>query len=238
MNNLKSILFVCLIALMVLCHSFVGASSLPKDDCSFIREKILQLPPTGGEVEVPSGAYACHSPIILDRSHLRLKGQGDVKIRLAKNANAPVIIMGDAATPPRPLRDIQVSNLQIDGNRWHQKYECWGGYCDTGGTTFVRNNGITVRGVTNGLIKDVYITSTRSGGVVTERGCFDLEIDNLTSVDNEFDGFAGYETFGARLTRLNLSHNQAAGISLDIRFHGNIMRDVKIENNGDVGRMV
>jgi hypothetical protein len=57
----------------------------------------------------------------------------------------------------------------------------------------------------------------------------------VTSVQNEFDGFAGYETVGARLTRLNLSENKGAGISLDIRFHGNIFQDVRIDHNGDVG---
>lgn len=235
MNTLKLILYAWLPLLLVSGPTWIWGYTLPKDECSFIREKISQLPEDGGEVEIPSGFYTCQSPIILDRSHVHLRGQGEVTLHLAKNANAPVLIMGGANTPPRHLYDIQVINLRIDGNRWHQKYECWGGYCDRGGTTYIRNNGITVRGVSNGLIKDVFITSARSGGLVTERGCFDLEIDNLTSVDNEFDGFAGYETFGARLRRMNLSHNRAAGISLDIRFHGNLMSDVKIENNGDVG---
>jgi len=207
----------------------------PEDDCSFIRQKIVALAEGGGEVVIPGGTYVCRSPIVLDRSYISLRGEGEVVLRLGNNVNAPVIVMGDAMTPPRPLREISVMNLRIDGNRWHQKFECWGGPCDGGGTSFIRNNGITVRGVTDGRIQDVYITGARSGGVVTERGCFDLMVDNLTAVDNEFDGFAGYETFGSRLTRLNLSHNQAAGISLDIRFHGNHFRDVNLDHNGDVG---
>lgn len=206
-----------------------------RDECSFIREKLDSLPVTGGEVIIPAGIYTCLSPVILNRSNTSLRGEGDVTLRLGKNVNSPVIIMGEVLTPPRPIHHVQVGHLKIDGNRWYQKSECWGGACDSGGTSYIRNNGITVRAVTNGRIHDVYITSTRSGGVVTEKGCFDLEVDNLTAVDNEFDGFAGYETSGARLTNLNLSHNRAAGISLDIRFNGNIFKNVLIEKNGDVG---
>ncbi|MBC7540366.1 MAG: right-handed parallel beta-helix repeat-containing protein [Bacteriovorax sp.] len=211
------------------------AAAPVQDECSFIREKLQNLPAIGGEVLVPAGIYTCAAPIVLDRSNTSLAGDGDVTIRLGNNINTPVIIMGDIVTPPKAIRNVQVSHLKIDGNRWNQKSECWGGKCDGGGTSVIRNNGITVRAVTKARIQDVYITSARSGGIVTEKGCYDLEVDNLTAVDNEFDGFAGYETNGARLTNLTLSHNRAAGISLDIRFNGNIFKNVKIESNGDVG---
>jgi hypothetical protein len=210
-------------------------ASLVNDECTFIRQQYLNLPPSGGEVLIPHGVYTCQSPIIMDKSFTSLRGEGDVTLRLGKNVNSPVIIMGDAVTPPRPLHNVTVKHLKIDGNRWYQKSECWGGSCDSGGTSYIRNNGITVRGLTNGRIEDVSITSARSGGVVTEKGCYDLVVDHLTAVDNEFDGFAGYETYGSKLTNLILSHNRAAGISLDIRFNGNFFKDVHIENNGDVG---
>ncbi len=223
--------------MLALFISTSNLSAMPplQDECTFIREKINDLPSIGGEVLIPEGTYECRAPIILDQSHTHLRGQGKVLLRLAKNINAPVIIMGDANTPPRPLQNIQVSDLSIDGNRWYQKMECWGGPCDSGGTSFIRNNGITVRGLTKGRIKNIFITSARSGGVVTERGCYDLIVENLTAVDNEFDGFAGYETVGAQLINLDLSNNRAAGISLDIRFHGNYFQNLKLENNNDVG---
>ena len=214
---------------------FLACSAALADECSFIRKAISDLPKGGGEVAIPGGTYTCQSPIVLDRDGARLKGVGEVTLRLGRGVNAPVIVMGDAATPPRNLRDIQVANLKIDGNRWYQKHECWGGPCDGGGTSFIRNNGITVRAVTRGRIENVFITGARSGGVVTEKGCYDLTIDGLTATDNEFDGFAGYETYSARLTNMHLHGNRAAGISLDIRFHGNLFKDVRIEKNGDVG---
>jgi hypothetical protein len=224
-----------LIKLALATSSILSANEIPQDDCSFIRARINELSSLGGDVVVPQGTYTCLAPIILDRNHTHLIGQGEVKLQLGRNVNAPVIVMGDAVTPPKPLEDIHVINIKIDGNRWHQKFECWGGACDSGGTAFIRNNGITVRAITNGKIQNVSITGARSGGVVTEKGCYDLVIDGLSATDNEFDGFAGYETFGSQLTNMNLSGNRAAGISLDIRFHGNLFKNVQMEKNGDVG---
>lgn len=205
------------------------------DACDFIRQKIASLPLAGGQYRIPAGTYVCNKPIVLNQSHLTLSGDPGVVLKLADGANAPVIVMGDATTPPRALEDIEVSHLHIDGNRLHQTLECWGGPCDSGGTAFVRNNGISVRGLTNGRIQDVQITSARSGGVVTERGCAGLHIDSLTSVDNHFDGFAGYQTTGITVSNSRLANNQAAGISIDIDFNANTFRNVLIENNGDVG---
>ncbi len=220
---------------VVLLSAWSAFASTAVDDCSFIRDQVAALPASGGVVTIAPGDYTCLAPIVLDRSFVHLRGQGDVWLRLGANVNAPVIVMGDTATPPLPLGGITVSGLKIDGNRAHQTYECWNGPCDGGGMSFIRNNGITVRGVTGGRIENVYVTSARSGGVVTEKGCVNLVIDQLTAVDNQFDGFAGYETTGSRLTRLVLSNNSAAGISLDIDFHRNRFEGVVMDHNGDVG---
>lgn len=233
-TNVKILLNLLIAFVAMIPHSTHAARKII-DECAFITEKLQKLPASGGEVVIPAGIYTCLAPIVLDQNNTSLRGEGDVTIRLGNNVNSPVIIMGGTATPPRPIHHVFVGHLKIDGNRWYQKSECWGGTCDSGGTSFIRNNGITVRAVTKARIQDVFITSARSGGIVTEKGCYDLEVDNLTAVDNEFDGFAGYETTGARLTHLTLSHNRAAGISLDIRFNGNIFRDVRIEYNDDVG---
>ncbi len=225
--------FLVAIFSILFCGNVHGSPT--KDECTFIRDLITAVPDSGGEVTIPAGSYTCNSPIVLDKNNLRLRGQGEVTLKLGKNINAPVIVMGDIITPPKPLMGIEVRNLKIDGNRLQQRMECWGGPCDSGGTSFIRNNGITVRAVTKGKIQDVFITSARSGGVVTEKLCYDLEVENLTAVDNQFDGFAGYETTGAKLNNMNLNKNLAAGISIDIRFHGNIIRNSKIDRNGDVG---
>ncbi len=207
----------------------------PSDSCEFIRQGLAQLPAEGGVFNIPPGIYVCNKPIVLNRSHLALRGEGQVLLQLAAQANSPVIVMGDLETPPKPLEDLEIANLDLDGNRTQQSMECWGGPCGTGGTSFIRNNGVTVRGLSHSRIKNIFVTSARSGGIVTEKGCTDLLIDGLTSVDNEFDGFAGYETSGAVISNTVLARNQAAGISVDIRFNGNTFKNVSIEHNGDVG---
>jgi len=88
------------------------------DECSFIREQLQTLPASGGEIIIPPGLYTCLGPIILDRSNTHLRGLGDVTLHLGKNINSPVIVMGDTATPPRPIFNVSVTHLKIDGNRW------------------------------------------------------------------------------------------------------------------------
>jgi hypothetical protein len=205
------------------------------DDCEFIRQGLAHLSSSGGEFVIPTGTYTCFSPIIMDRDHLRLRGEGSVLLRLGDNVNTPLLIMGQIQTPPVPVREVQVSNLLIDGNRLKQENECWAGKCDSGGTSNIRNNGITVRGVIDGKIDHVAIRSPRSGGVVTEKGCVHLLIDDLSVTDSAFDGFAGYETTGSILSNMTFSHNQSAGISIDLRFSGNTIRDTHILQNSDVG---
>lgn len=51
------------------------ASSI-KDDCSFIRSAISNLPVKGGTIHIPAGTYVCAAPIILERDNVVLKGAG------------------------------------------------------------------------------------------------------------------------------------------------------------------
>ena len=94
------------------------------DECEFIRAALAALPEEGGEVRIPAGHYTCAAPIVLERSHQRLRAEGDVTLRLADNSNAPLVVMGRIETPPAPLLGIEVSGLRLDGNRLGQQMEC------------------------------------------------------------------------------------------------------------------
>jgi hypothetical protein len=205
------------------------------DDCEFIRSALRQLPLTGGVVHVPAGLYSCAAPIVLDRDHTALIGDGAVFFRLADAANSPLLIIGDIQTPPVPHVDIEIANLNLDGNREHQSIECWGGACDSGSLSVIRNNGVTVRAMTEARMRNIRIRGARSGGIVTEKGCHRLHVDGLASMDNFFDGFAGYETDTSEFSQLELSLNRAAGISIDLGFNRNTFRQTRIEKNHDVG---
>jgi hypothetical protein len=52
--------------------------------------------------------------------------------------------------------------------------------------------------------------------------------------DNQFDGLACYDTEESHFSRLNLHDNPGAGISLDLNFNHNVIRDAVLTNN-DLG---
>ncbi len=114
----------------------------------------------------------------------------------------------------------------------NQPDECWGGDC---ANNPIRNNGITLRRVSDVLIARVTVFRARSGGLVSERGCRRVIIRDFTSSDNQFDGLAGYETESSSFSGLRLHNNQAAGLSFDIRFNNNFFSDVIITGSMKVG---
>jgi hypothetical protein len=195
---------------------------------------INSLPATGGEVFIPAGVYTCTKPIVIDRDNVRLYGQGpETVLRLADGANAPVLVLGQTEPDPTVTRhNIRVSDLVIDGNRANQPDECWGGDC---ANNPIRNNGITLRRVSDALIARVTVFRARSGGLVSERGCRRLIIRDFTSSDNQFDGLAGYETENSSFSGLRLHDNLAAGLSFDLRFNHNFFSDVIITGSMEVG---
>jgi hypothetical protein len=205
------------------------------DDCDLIRSRLAALPATGGSVSIPAGHYICQTPIVLNRSHVELRGHGHVNLGLTPHANAPMIIIGQITTPPARLEDIQVSGLTLDGNMDEQDMECWGGPCDSGGTTFIRNNGITIRRVSHARVRHVTIRHARSGGLAAEKDTTSLFVDGLISEENFFDGLSGCETTNSNFSHLILRKNHYAGLSTDLYFSKNVFRDVQILDNRDVG---
>ncbi|HWV14306.1 MAG TPA: right-handed parallel beta-helix repeat-containing protein [Cellvibrio sp.] len=203
--------------------------------CDAIQKTINKLPDIGGEVFIPAGIYTCTTPIILDRDNIIVRGEGAATLlRVADNANIPVFVMGQTIRVPIITRRyIQVKNLMIDGNRAKQTSECMGGECSD--EFPLRNNGITIRRCEDCVVDNVTVYGAISGGLVTELGCSRLMIRDYSSYDNEFDGFAGYETENSTFSGINLYDNKGAGISTDIHFDNNKFSDVTITNTKTVG---
>jgi hypothetical protein len=198
-----------------------------------IQKALDSLPATGGEVDLPAGRIEIHAPIILCRDDLTLRGAGPTTIlHLADDANCPVIILGEPVNAPaRIIRHLLVTGFFIDGNRFHQQRELWrlsGEGCQ------IRNNGITIQGVSDSTVEDVVIARCRSGGLVTTRNIRRLTVRGLESFDNEFDGLACYQTEDSLFGDLNLHDNPGAGISLDLAFNDNIISNAVLVAN-DLG---
>ena len=229
--------------------SVLLAMSLTAADASSVSPGVLVLPTgatdveiqhaldslcaTGGEVVLPAGQYEIHNPIVLQRDNQTLRGSGPgTVLHLADDANCPVIILGEPInSPTRTIRHLSVTGFFIDGNRVHQKRELWR---MKGEGSEIRNNGITVQGVSDSTVENVEIARCRSGGLVTTRDIRRLTVRGLESFDNEFDGLACYQTEDCLFTDLNLHDNPGAGISLDLAFNQNTISNAVLVAN-DLG---
>lgn len=191
----------------------------------------------GGEIRLGPGIYLCGEPIVISVNAITLRGAGSAtRLKLADGANCPVLIVGDTADEPR--RDVSavcVSSFAIDGNRDNQSTECWGGACEAGGKSAIRNSGVVLRRALDVQVEEVSISSCRSGGLVTERGCRRLTVRQLDADDNEFDGLACYQTEDSLFTDLRLYRNKAAGISIDMHFDHNLVMNAFLTQNGTHG---
>ena len=198
-----------------------------------IQQALDALPDGGGEVVLPAGRIEVRQPVVLSRDNQTLQGAGAATIlHLADNANCPVIILGEPLNDPsQTIRHLKVAGFFIDGNRIHQQRELWR---LTGEGSEIRNNGITVQGVSDSAVENVTCARCRSGGLVTTRGVRRLTVRNLAAFDNEFDGLACYQTEDCLFTGLNLHDNPGAGISLDLDFNGNVISNAVLTAN-DLG---
>lgn len=198
-----------------------------------IQQALDALPESGGVVVLPQGTITLTRPIILNRSHQTLRGSGTATIlRLADNANCPVIIMGEPVNQPAyTVSDVHIDSLFIDGNRYNQQRELWQ---EHGEGSEIRNNGITVQRVADCTIENVVAARCRSGGLVTTLGVERLVVHGLEAFDNEFDGLACYATTQSQFNNLNLHDNPGAGISLDLNFNGNTISNATLSSN-DLG---
>lgn len=198
-----------------------------------IQQALDALPATGGEVVLPPGTILVRQPIVLQRDRQTLRGGGaSTVLSLADGANCPVIIMGEPVNDPKhPVKNLCVRDLFIDGNRSHQQREIWK---LEGEGSEIRNNGITVQGVTDSLVEQVTSARCRSGGLVTTRDVRRLTVRHLEAFDNEFDGLACYQTEDCLFTDLFLHNNPGAGISLDLAFNHNVISNAVLTAN-DLG---
>ena len=198
-----------------------------------IQQTLDALPASGGEVVLPSEKIIIRQPLVLRRDFQTLRGSGVATILwLADDANCPVIIMGEPVNNPQhTVKNLRVSDLFIDGNRAHQQRELWK---LQGEGSQIRNNGITVQGVSDSVIENVTSTRCRSGGLVTARHVQRLTVRGLDAFDNEFDGLACYETENCLFTGLYLHDNPGAGISLDLAFNHNVISNAVLNAN-DLG---
>jgi hypothetical protein len=203
----------------------------PKATSEDIQAALDNLPESGGTVILKSGVYSVIQPICLSRDNLTLRGAGaTTMLRLADNANCPVVIMGSTSNyPTEVVKNLRVCDLDIDGNRDNQQVECWN---IQGEGDEIRNNGLTIRSVSDASVERVRSYRCRSGGLVTEKGVRRLTVSDYAAWDNHFDGLAAYVTEDSLFTQMVLRDNHGAGLSLDHKFNHNTISETILADNG------
>jgi hypothetical protein len=195
-------------------------------------QRALDNLPADGEVVLPAGQYEISRPLLLRHDREALRGSGpDTILRLADDANCPVVVIGPALDNPKvTCTRLRLSNLLIDGNRRNQKTEHWR-TADDGSE--INNNGVHIWNSTGVTVDHVICCRCRSGGVVTA-GVRRLRLNAYRAYDNQFDGLACYQTSESLFSALSLHDNVAAGISVDLDFHGNCISNAVLTAN-DLG---
>jgi hypothetical protein len=205
----------------------------PSSGCLGIQAALDSLSDGTGSVQLEAGIYACTEAIVIDRVGVTLQGVGPATVlRLADGANTPVLIIGDdSPKAAKVVSDVRVTDLYIDANREHQSVEC----DPDCGTNPLRNNGITIRRAEDVTVDNVTVKGARSAGIVVELESRRIHVNQVSLIDNHFDGLAGYETEDSLFTGLILSDNKAAGLSLDNGFDNNVLADIVITDSGSSG---
>ena len=176
----------------------------------------------GAQVILSRGTYLVHQPMILRWDGQMLRGAGpDTILRLADNANCPVVILSPPADKTKgATRGLQLRDLRVDGNRTNQQTELWRVLPSD---ARINNNGVHVCATDDALIEHVICHRCRSGGLVSTGHTRRLTVRDYTAYENQFDGLACYRTEDSHFSQLNLHDNLAAGISLDLDFDHNVV---------------
>jgi hypothetical protein len=229
----KISLAVILLTLTWAFNGFAAVLSVPPASGGEGIQAALDQLASGGEVDLGAGTYLVRQPIFLRRDHQTLRGRGPATVLyLADGANCPVVILGSPTSATKvAVKDIRLADLAIDGNRANQQKEVWRILSDGAG---VYNNGVDVWGVDGATVEHVVSSRCRSGGMVTAGQTRHLTVQDYTAFDNQFDGLACYFTEDCEFSRLNLHDNLSAGISLDLNFNHNVIRDSVLTGN-DLG---
>ncbi len=225
-----------LLALGMVCNAAFGAPpvivTLPANSTGAEIQKALDGLPPNGEVVLSAGTYEISQPLLLRHDYQTLRGSGPATLlHLADGADCPVVILGPPMTQTQPpAAHLRLADLRIDGNRKNQKLEFWRTAGD--GSEF-NNNGVQIWNVTDAAVEHVVCCRCRSGGLVTA-AVRRLQVNDLDSYDNQFDGLACYQTEESRFDGLRLHDNLGAGMSLDLAFNHNFITNAELAGN-DLG---
>ncbi|HEX2675104.1 MAG TPA: right-handed parallel beta-helix repeat-containing protein [Polyangiales bacterium] len=199
-----------------------------------LRVCLDSLGDQGGRVALKAGRYVLSRHVQIRYGGIDVIGEGAGKtvLQLEEGACQAAIVIGSLALEPGavpPVQNVSIRGLAIDGNK--SGNACCERYTDPA-LAHLYVNGISVFNARNVTIEDVTIENARSGGIVTDRGVYELAVRGVTIRGSAWDGIALYQTHQSRISDSLLQDNAAAGISLDWHADGNVFTHNLILDNG------
>ena len=165
-----------------------------KDDQIEIQKAIDDVKQTGGTVFLKQGTYFLSGPIVIDKSNVKIEGEGfSTVIKLINGVNDYAIkIVGSA------IEGCRVENLYIDGNAANQT--AGGCILIDGSAGYARRNWIINNFIDNGKEANIKLYRSASNFITNnfiagsqEDG---IKLDNYSTtnkiIDNEFYNNANY----------------------------------------------
>ncbi len=183
-------------------------------------------------IKIAPGFYGIEESFRINRSNVSITGEPEVMFLLAAGVNQPVIAIGTEkqwVDSSDIIENIRISGIIVDGSKDYQGSEF------NREKTWIRNNGIDVRGVRDLEIDSVIARNNRSGGLVISWKSSNVAVTNSLFEHNFFDGVAYYDSIGISTTDSIMRNNQFAGISLHNDLVNLTFTRCLIESNGDVG---
>jgi len=217
-------------------------------DCASIQALIDAAGPGPSVVRVPPGNYTCREPVIIQRNDISIEGQG-VNLKLADNANAPVMIIGsphtkwmkhpqtgvedfytvaaEGSSQIKVVRNVRVSGFNIDGNKDNQSFECW----TARSTLPPRKAG---EAISNSTCSGEGPSAIRNNGI-TIRGAEDIQVSDVV-LDNNASGGMVTEKHIKRLRvqRMKARNNWFDGFA-GYQTEDSSIEDSELSNNQGAG---
>lgn len=242
-SNKKQGILIVLVVISLIFHFGCDKNKCPvcpenpyivvSDDINDIQQAIDSLPEDGGTVYIKAGTYILSQGIHINRSDITITGEEGTLIKLDDDVNQPVFLLGsDAENPTTSVENIQIENIEIDGNKDNQTSET------DPDRPWIRNNGIDVRMVNGLWVSNVDIHHTRSGGIVVAWKSKIIFVENSYFHHNYYDGIALYDSEDIMISNFICYENNAAGLSLDVKLKHTSFNNGLIKNQGDVGIFV
>lgn len=239
--------------LIVFSYGMPSYAGYNASSCRKIQELINNAPQSNGgasvTVQIPPGNYICREPIFIERSHINIVGGGGVNIKLADNANAPVLVIGsrhtarlkdpvtgkedfftvaaDGSQKIKVVKNVSVSGLNIDGNKDKQRFECW-----------TPNTDQPIRKpkepISNSTCSGTGPSAIRNNGI-TIRGAEDIKVSDVV-LDNNASGGMVTEKHVARLnvTGMKARNNWFDGFA-GYQTTDSVIQDSELTNNLGAG---